>query len=105
MITALGFGQAMQVGGEFLAGGPGGAVNALQHRVALAAAPVGAADPLQREMAEPSGGRHMGPEAQIDETVAGTILANVDAGRIVAVAADHPALGGFRCQIAAGAGA
>ena len=82
---------------KFLAGGPRRAVDALQHRIALAAPPVGAAHPLQGEMAEPPGGGHVGAQAQVDEAV------GVAAAGIVAVAADRAAVGGLGGQVAVGA--
>src|SRR5690606_40391800 len=41
VVAALGLGDPLLVGAQLVLGGPGGAVDALQHRVLLAAAPVG----------------------------------------------------------------
>ena len=46
---------------------PRRSVDALQHRIALVAPPVGAGDPRQLEVPEPVGVGHVGPAAEVDE--------------------------------------
>ncbi len=82
VVALLGLDQPLEVGGQVLLRGPGRAVDPLQHRVLLVAAPVGAGHPHQLEVPEPTGVGHVGPTAQIDEA------------RRVGVGAHQPGLGG-----------
>ena len=59
--------QHAQVPVEGLAAGEGGAVDALQHLVALVAAPVGAGHAEQLVVADLSRAQHVGPAAEVDE--------------------------------------
>ena len=72
--------ELVQVIGQGLFRLPGGAVDALQHRAVLVAAPVGTRDTLQLEVSEPLGTGHVRADAHVDERVG------------VAVGADHAAL-------------
>ena len=59
--------QHAQVAVEGLAAGEGGAVDALQHLVALVAAPVGAGHAEQLVVPDLSRAQHVGPAAEVDE--------------------------------------
>ena len=97
VIALLGLLETMQVLGERGLALPRRAVDALQHRALLVAAPVGAGDLHQLEVAEPAGRRHMRPAAQVDELVGVAVdadrLAAGDLAGVVAVgcAASTPA--------------
>ena len=54
MVALLSLGEAAQVALEFLGAGPGGAIDALEHRSALVTPPVGAGHLLEGEVAEPA---------------------------------------------------
>jgi hypothetical protein len=73
--------QLVQVRRQRLLGLPGGAVNTLQLLALLVAAPIGAGDPHQLEVAEACGRGDMGTPAQVDERVG------------VPIGADHGPLG------------
>ena len=66
MIARLRLFDAFEVRGEIVLVRPGGAVDALQHGVALVAAPVRAGDGGQLERAEAAGGRDVRPAAEIE---------------------------------------
>ena len=55
VVALLGLDQPLEVGGQVLLRRPGRAVDALQHRVALIATPVGAGHSHQLEVPEPTG--------------------------------------------------
>ena len=77
-VIALGrLGQHLEVGLQLLLGGPGGAVDALEHRAGDVAAPVGARHRLEREVPEPPGGRHVGAGAHVAE---GALVGHVAVG-------------------------
>src|SRR5699024_5913874 len=64
--AALGLGDALLVGLELLLAGPGGAVDALQLGVLLAAPPVGGRRAGEREpVADEPGAGQVGPAAQV----------------------------------------
>ncbi len=65
MVALFGFLDAAQVGLQFLAVAPGGAIDALQHFVAGIAAPVGAGHLGQLEGLELAGAGHVGTAAQV----------------------------------------
>src|SRR5699024_3235937 len=66
VVAALGLGDPLLVGAQLLLGGPGGAVDALQHRVLLAAAPVGGGGAGEREsVADQLGGGQVRAAAEI----------------------------------------
>ena len=67
VIALLGFFEAVQVLGERFLRLPRGAVDALEHRALLVAAPVRARDLGELERAEPLGRRHVRAAAQVDE--------------------------------------
>src|SRR5258706_9802298 len=67
MIAQLRLFDAFEIGLELLLARPRGAVDALQHRVALIATPVGAGETGELEGLDAAGGRHMRSAAQIDE--------------------------------------
>ena len=68
MVAAFGFLDPVEVLVEILLVGPGGAVDALQLRIARVAAPIGASHVHQLEgLAEMPGRGQMRPDAQIDE--------------------------------------
>ena len=91
MVAPFRLGQPVQVVVERLLRLPRGAVDALQLRSLLVAAPVGAGDAHELERAEPSGVGHVGAPAEVDER-----------GR-VAVRAHHPVAGSLRRrQVVAG---
>ncbi len=75
--------QLVKVLGKRLLGLPGRAVDALQHRALLVAAPVGARDALELEEAELAGRRDVRTDAHVDEAVG------------VSIGADHAALADF----------
>ena len=67
VVALFGFLQHRQVGLEFFLAGPGGAVDALQHLVAVVAAPVGAGHLHQLEVLELAGAGHVRAAAQVLE--------------------------------------
>jgi hypothetical protein len=67
MIAFLGFLQHLEVLLELVLGGPGRAVDALEHRVLLVAAPVGAGHGQELEVADLLGARRMAAAAQVGE--------------------------------------
>ena len=73
--------QLMEMVGEGLLGLPGRAVDALQHRPLLVAAPVRAGHLLQLEMAEPARRRHVRTDAHVDEIVGVAVHADHAVGR------------------------
>jgi hypothetical protein len=72
VIALLGFFEAQQMRGEILLVGPGRAVDALQHLVAMIAAPVGAGQlhQLERLARKLARGRQVRPAAEIAPLVA-----------------------------------
>ena len=76
MVALFCFFEAMQVLFELLVVRPRRAVDALQHRPRVIAAPVRAGHPLQREVAEPPRRGHVRAAAQIDERVAVAVIAD-----------------------------
>ena len=80
-MVALGrFGELLEVGAQCGGGLPGRAVDALQHRTVLVAAPVRPGDLLQLEVPEPSGRGDVRALAQVDELGAVAIHADRAAG-------------------------
>ena len=75
VVAALGLREPVQVVVELLAARPGGAVDALQHRVAAVAPPVGAGDLEQLERADPPGRGPVRAAAQIEP---GTLMVERD---------------------------
>ncbi len=67
VVALLGLGASPQVGVEVLLGRPGRAVDALEHRSLLVAAPVGAGRAEQLERADLAGARDVRAAAQVDE--------------------------------------
>lgn len=65
VVALLGLGEELQVRLELLLGGPGGAVDALEHRVLLAAAPVGGRVAHQLERRDVPGGGQVGTAAEV----------------------------------------
>ena len=91
VIALLGFHEAVQMLGERGLALPRRAIDALQHRALLVAAPVRSGDLHQLESLEPAGRGHVRPAAQIDEL--GSVA--VDADRLVATdLGDVVAVGG-----------
>ena len=92
MVTLLGLLEPMEVILQRVGGLPGGAVDPLQHRVALVAAPVRARDSGELEVAEPSGVGHVRAAAHVAERGRVVVHAHeprVGArGRVVGLAAD-----------------
>ena len=80
VVTFGGFLELVQVISRGLLRFPGGAVDALQHRALLVAAPVGTGHTLQLEVPEPIRTGHVRADAHVDEGVR------------VSVGADHAAL-------------
>ena len=75
VVAALGFFESVEVLGERRGCLPRRAVDALQHRAVLVAAPVGAGDAHQLERAEPGGARDVGTTAEVDEL--GSVVSGV----------------------------
>ena len=67
VITLLGFFEHVQVLRQILLRGPGRAIDALQHLVAVVTAPVGTGHLHQLEVPEPARARHMRAAAQVFE--------------------------------------
>ena len=67
VVPALGLFQELQVLLQFLGGGKGGAVDALQHGLALVPPPVGPGGGGELEGLQQAGGRDMGAAAEVDE--------------------------------------
>ena len=67
VVPAFGFLQEFQVLRQFLPGGEGGAVNALEHGPVFVPPPVGPGDGGELEGPEIAGGRHVGPPAEVHE--------------------------------------
>ncbi len=78
MVAAFGLLEAVQVLGERGLRLPRGAVDALQHRALLVAAPVRAGHLLQLEHAELAGRRHVRAATQVDELDLGLPVGTVD---------------------------
>ncbi len=83
MVPALGLLETVEVLRERLRRLPGGAVDALQLRPVLVAAPVGAGDAHQLEVAEPARLGHVRAPAQVDE-VAGVPIGGDEPGLVAA---------------------
>ena len=81
MVALVGLDQAIQVVGQVGPCGPRRAVDALEHRLAFVTPPVGAGHLLEGEVAQSAGGGHVGPGAQVDESVAVLVVADRAAGR------------------------
>src|SRR5262249_38161643 len=79
MVALLGFLEPPQMLVELLLREPRGAVDALEHRVVLVAAPVGAGGREELEVLHVRSRRHVGPAAQIDEV---TLLVERDRRRV-----------------------
>ena len=69
MVALLGLDQSMEVPLEGLPVSPGGAVDPLEHRLLLVAAPVGPSDLLKGEVPEAPGGWHVRAEAEVYEAL------------------------------------
>ena len=96
VVALLGLGEAFEVGLEVVLGRPCGAVDTLQLRVLLAAAPVGATAAHQLEgVAEHLGGRHVGATAQVAPGPAAITLEVVVDGELGTAHLDVGALGGL----------
>ena len=67
VVAALGLLEAPDVAVELLLGEPGRSVDALEHRPALVAPPVGARGRQELERLDVAGRRHVGPAAEVDE--------------------------------------
>ncbi len=67
VVALLGLGPALEVEVELLLRRPGGAVDALEHRPLLVAAPVGTGRAEQLERADLAGAGHVRAAAQVDE--------------------------------------
>ncbi|CAM5594121.1 hypothetical protein STENM223S_02733 [Streptomyces tendae] len=65
VVALLGLGEELQVRLQLVLGGPGGAVDALEHRVLLAAAPVGGGVAHQLERRDVAGGGQVGTAAEV----------------------------------------
>ncbi len=65
VVALLGLGEEVQVRLQLVLGRPGGAVDALELRVLLAAAPVGGGRPHQLEGGDDAGGRQVGASAEV----------------------------------------
>ena len=87
VVALLGFLEPVQVLVERLLRLPRGAVDALEHRALLVAAPVRARDLRELERAEPAGRRDVRAAAQVDELDAAAVD-DVAVERDAAVAAD-----------------
>ena len=84
VIALLGLLEHAQVALQLVLGRPGGAVDALQHLVAMVAAPVRAGDLHQLEVLQLARARHVRPAAQVLEgafAVERDVLAGRDAAR------------------------
>ena len=69
VVPALGLFLAIEIILQALFIAPGGAVDTLEHLVALISPPIGAGGGQKLEMLDFTGGRHMGSPAQIDKVI------------------------------------